>query len=103
MIQTGLGDATNRDGHVVAHTTRTRRSIVTGSGLSLHYTLKITLRLTHVKALPPLATIKGEAGHPLDHIKQRHKCSTQVQHIGIAHQATDTLHSTHIEKGDIGY
>jgi hypothetical protein len=30
----------------------------------LLYTPKIIHRLTHVKAQPPLAAIKGEAGHP---------------------------------------
>jgi len=63
----------NRDNHAVAHTTRTRRSISTGSALLLLYTLKTNYRLTNVKALPPLVTIKGEVGHPLEH---RHKCIT---------------------------
>jgi len=48
----------------------------TGSAL-LHYgTLKIDYRLTYVKALPPLVTIKGEAWHPL-----ANKFNTQIQHI----------------------
>jgi len=64
MIQTGLSNAVHRDDLAVAHTTRTRQSIFTGSTLSLYGTLEIIYRLTHVKALPSLVAIKGEAGHP---------------------------------------
>jgi len=64
-IQTGLGNAANRDDHAIAHTIRTRRPISTRSALWLHCTLRINYKLTHVKTLPPLMTIKGEAGHPI--------------------------------------
>jgi len=57
----------HRDDHAVTHTPRTREPISTGLAL-LHYgTLKTSYGFTNVKTLPPLVTIKGEAGHPLEH------------------------------------
>jgi len=46
------------------HTPRMRWPIPTGPALSLQHTLEIIHNLTHVKTQPPLAAIKGEAGHP---------------------------------------
>ena len=45
---------------------RTRKLISIGSSLSLHLLPEVIYRLTHVKVLPLLATIKGEAGYPSD-------------------------------------
>jgi len=65
-----------------------RQPISTGSAMSLHYTLEIIYRLIHVKTLPPLAAIKGEAEQPSDRTQQ-HSSS----------HSSSALHSTYIEIG----
>jgi len=47
-----------------SHTPRTRWPISIGPALSLQHTPEIIHNLAHVKTLPPIAAIKGEAGHP---------------------------------------
>ena len=61
----------HRDDHAVSHAPRMRWPISIGSALSLHRILEIIYRLTHVKALPPLVVINGEAGHPLEMIEHK--------------------------------
>jgi len=69
-----------------SRTPRMRWPISIGPTLSLPYSPEIIHNLTHVKALPPLAAIKGEAGH-LPKTRQHTQITSDTlhHHIQVVH------------------